>query len=258
MGSGLILLVIVGAWLAVLVPMALRSHDTGVAARSADRFHDAVRVLSRRGPRSGPAEPSPQRQERSDPPDRQLDRPDRAPVPVAVRRRRILLGLVASGLLGLLGGLVARPLLLVGLVLLGLAALYAGLLRRLELARRARAEWEAWESWQVQDDDWQGPAVAGMPGPEATMSVPVRREPVLYDEAAFAALDTGPPPVVAQDDDDTWSPVPVPPPTYVTAPRVDPPASAWSGHGITAAELGEAEDEALDDILQRRRAVGDW
>jgi hypothetical protein len=47
-GSGLILLVIVAAWLAVLVPMALRSSDTADSVGSVDRFNDAMRVLSRR------------------------------------------------------------------------------------------------------------------------------------------------------------------------------------------------------------------
>ncbi len=48
MGSGLILFVIVGAWLAVLVPMGLRSHDDAAPSRSVERFSDAMRVLSRR------------------------------------------------------------------------------------------------------------------------------------------------------------------------------------------------------------------
>jgi len=47
-GSGLILFVIVGAWLAVLVPMFLRSHDAAAAHRTADRFGGAMRVLSHR------------------------------------------------------------------------------------------------------------------------------------------------------------------------------------------------------------------
>jgi hypothetical protein len=47
-GSGLILLVIVAAWLAVLVPMALRSSETADSVSSVDRFNDAMRVLSRR------------------------------------------------------------------------------------------------------------------------------------------------------------------------------------------------------------------
>lgn len=48
MGSGLILLVIVAAWLAVLVPMALRTHESSTSLSSVDRFSDAMRVLSRR------------------------------------------------------------------------------------------------------------------------------------------------------------------------------------------------------------------
>ena len=48
MGSGLILLVIVGAWLAVLVPMALRSHESSRSIGTAEKFQDAMRVLSRR------------------------------------------------------------------------------------------------------------------------------------------------------------------------------------------------------------------
>jgi len=58
-GSGLILLVIVGAWLAVLVPMGLRSSDSSSTQRpldlqrSADKLGDAVRVLARRRPSGG-------------------------------------------------------------------------------------------------------------------------------------------------------------------------------------------------------------
>ena len=47
-GSGLILLLIVGMWLAVLVPMWLKSYDSGANLSSVDRFSDAMRVLSRR------------------------------------------------------------------------------------------------------------------------------------------------------------------------------------------------------------------
>ncbi len=52
MGSGLILLVIVAAWLAVLVPMALRSQESNPMG-TVEKFHDAMRVLSRRGGSAG-------------------------------------------------------------------------------------------------------------------------------------------------------------------------------------------------------------
>ena len=56
MGSGLILLVIVGAWLAVLVPMGLRPSDGTATSRSAERWSEAVRVLSRRSPAAPPSD----------------------------------------------------------------------------------------------------------------------------------------------------------------------------------------------------------
>ena len=68
-GSGLILLVIVGTWLAVLVPMGLRSHD-GHSSRSVERLGDAVRVLVRRSARTDP--------------------PEELPVPAGASRRNLL------------------------------------------------------------------------------------------------------------------------------------------------------------------------
>jgi ribosomal-protein-alanine N-acetyltransferase len=55
-GSGLILLVIVGAWLAFFVQLALRSNETTNVLGTVDKFHDAMRVLSRRQ-----AAPAPER-----------------------------------------------------------------------------------------------------------------------------------------------------------------------------------------------------
>ena len=67
MGSGLILLVIVGAWLAVLVPMALRSHESSASLTSVDRFSDAMRVLSRRDERRAIVVPKAPRDETAGP-----------------------------------------------------------------------------------------------------------------------------------------------------------------------------------------------
>jgi hypothetical protein len=82
-GSGLFLLLIVGAWLAVLVPMALKSHDSSTSLSSVDRFNDAMRVLSRReqtgrgSTRSVVLPVAPV-----------SSRPAAPTVPIAVRRRR--------------------------------------------------------------------------------------------------------------------------------------------------------------------------
>ncbi|MCW2620716.1 MAG: hypothetical protein JWL64_318, partial [Frankiales bacterium] len=150
MGSGLILLVIVGAWLAVLVPMGLRSHDAQTSLRGTERFSDAMRVLSRRptgNERTAlvPRRPAGSRTvlsaertptaERAPAPSflEQFDQaPEgRVPVSLAVRRRRVLVVLLVWAALSAVAGYVGPPLLLklaVGLLLL--AALFVVHCRR--------------------------------------------------------------------------------------------------------------------------------
>ncbi len=48
MGSGLILIAIVGVWLVILIPMVLRSGESSTSLNTVDKFQDAMRVLSRR------------------------------------------------------------------------------------------------------------------------------------------------------------------------------------------------------------------
>ena len=48
-GAGVIYAVIIALWALVLVPMWVRRHDEASESRSVDRFHDAMRILSRRG-----------------------------------------------------------------------------------------------------------------------------------------------------------------------------------------------------------------
>ncbi|MCW2606088.1 MAG: putative rane protein [Frankiales bacterium] len=260
MGSGLILLVIVGAWLAVLVPMALRSYDaTAGSSRSTERFSDAMRVLSPRDRRPSashtahPVEPPPALEPllhalREDPP--------RPPLTLVARRRRVLLSLLAVAATGLLGGLLSGWLLVVGLVAAALAVAYVVHLRRLAVARAAHdrradvgAYWETDEAHDAWDDAWDAWVPARMP---ARPVAPALR----YED----------PLPLAAGDDDGWSPVPVPPPVYVgkpVAPRRPPRVldltepGRWSD-AVTAGELGDEPDLELDDILDGRRAVGDW
>ncbi|MEP6665700.1 MAG: hypothetical protein ABJA81_04565 [Nocardioidaceae bacterium] len=51
--TGVIYAAIVMVWAAYLVPLALRRHDEAARKRSIERFSSAMRVLSRRGSRSG-------------------------------------------------------------------------------------------------------------------------------------------------------------------------------------------------------------
>jgi hypothetical protein len=255
--SGLLLLVIVGAWLAVLVPMALRSHDTSEAMSSVDRFNDAMRVLSRReqtgrgSTRSvvlpvSPAEPRPA-------------------VPVAVRRRRVLLALLSLSAVALALGLLASSL---GYVLFGVfAALFVVYvvhlrrlaLRRAELAIRGVAAPRA----AAARASARPQRIAGVPD-----RMPARPLPLSASLPAPAARYEDPQPVAG-----TWDPVQFPVPTYVTAPVAPPRPTRvvdlthpgrWS-EGLMDDDAGLSildEHDELDDILDGRepprRASGDW
>jgi hypothetical protein len=260
-GSGLILLVIVGAWLAVLVPMALRSHDSSTSLSSVDRFNDAMRVLSRR-------EQAGRGSVRSFVlPARPVERP--AGVPVAVRRRRVLLSLVGltalclvAGLVGSAWGYVLTP------VFAALAVAYVVHLRRqavrkqerlFEAAMRERRHPVAPRAGSAWGSDRQPQRVAGIPD-----RMPGRPTPLSAPLPAPAARYEDPHPV-----GDTWSPPAFPVPTYVNAPMAPPRPprvvdltrpGEWSA-ALEAEDAGLAildEDDELDGILDRRRASGDW
>ena len=289
--SGLILLVIVGAWLAVLVPMALRSHDSTSSLSSVDRFSDAMRVLSRReGPTSAgsrsvvvPPRPAPAgarddalrgRVPSRDRVGQAHDRPA-APVPLAVRRRRTLLGLLGGTAVALLGSLVVGPLRWVAVVLAVLAVAFVAHCRRQALLKAQRAPRAAAPST---GDRRRQHAVAGAPPrrPASTRvpvhvagipaRMPARPAPLSAPLPAPAARHDEPVPAAASGS--AWSPVPVPVPTYVTKP-VAPPRRprvldlTKPGEWTAALDTDDVgldilgDDRELDGILERRRAVGD-
>jgi hypothetical protein len=258
-GSGLILLVIVGAWLAVLVPMALRSHDTAASLTSVDRFNDAMRVLSRREER---------REER-----RSVVMPRRPaleveldpPLTVAERRRRTLLVLLGSALLSLGLSLFGVPLLgavnvLCDLLLVGFVVhLRRQAILKAQRAARQRTRPPARRVAVEEPAARRAPRVNGIPDrrprrPDAlgiTLPAPAAR----YDDAAPVAVDN------------SWSPVPVPPPTYVgkpVAPSRPPRVLDLTKPGEWAATLEDSGLDILDDgpeleeILERRRVSGGW
>ena len=262
MGSGLILLVIVGAWLAVLVPMALRSHDSSTSLSSVDRFSDAMRVLSRREQAGRgsvrsfvlPARPV-------------APRPG---VPLAVRRRRVLLTLVgfAAGslLVALLGSAWGFALFV---VTAGLAVAYVVHLRRQAVLRQQRARRRDGSAWgqATRDGSAWGRAtrteVAGipdrMPGRPQPLTAPLPAPAARYDE----------PHPVAPAAAGTWDSPAFPVPTYVTAPVAPPrpprvldltrPGEWSAGLGLDETDLPIVDDgDELEEILERRRASGDW
>jgi hypothetical protein len=266
-GSGLILLVIVGAWLAVLVPMALRSHDASSSLSSVDRFNDAMRVLSRR-----------EQTGRSSARSFVLPAPPAEPVPgvpVAVRRRRVLLTLVGLAAFTLIVGLLGSAWGYTLFVLFGaLTAAYVVHLRRQALRKQERAYREAarvdGSTWaQADGSTWAqaggpSPRVAGVPA-----RMPARPAPLTAALPAPAARYEDPQPVAASSEPGTWDRVAFPVPTYVNAPVAPPRPTrvvdlTRPGEWSAAAEAEDVglsildEDDELDDILDGRRASGDW
>lgn len=267
MGSGLILLVIVGMWLAVLVPMALRNHDSATSLRSADRFSDAMRVLSRRGDSRDvlvPRRPYASLVVSETKTPRAVDEPPA--LTAAERRRRALLVLAGLSLasLGLaLTGLVVAVVLHVACDLLLVA--FVVHLRKQAVLRAAQRREQVRRVRRTQPAPVRrSPRIAGIPD-----RMPARPTPLSTPLPAPAARyeDTGPAAVAATGTDGTWSPVPVPPPTYVgkaRAPRREPRVLDLTKPGEWTAALDDAgldilgDESELDDILTRRRASGGW
>ena len=284
MGSGLILLVIVGAWLAVLVPMALRSSDVANALGSVDKFHDAMRVLSRRDARAaareagddvppdppGGGEPAPVPYRRSS-----ASSPEaaRARATAAARRVKVLVALVALAVLTLVGAVVGplwllAPHLLVDLLLCG----FVVHLRRLAVARAER-DWRAAMAARAAAAPRRTPERVVAPAvrhPVHVAGVPDRMPPRPLPLGASVPAQAAPAEQVAAAvrgaQGEAWSPVPVPIPTYLTAPTAPRRVVDLTRPGAYADGLAAAEREVgivdegpqLDEILERRRAVNDW
>lgn len=272
--AGLILLVIVGAWLAVLVPMAVRSHDSATSLKSADRFGDAMRVLSRRGARDiviprrsydslvvsetkspRPLAPEPRASARQ----------------LAARRRRrtllVLAGvswgtlvLAVMGVAWMLPAQIATDLLVIA-CLLHLRK-QARLRAERRTAERRTAERRPVPARRPEAAAFVPPAprVEGIPSRLPARPAPLAAPAARYeDKPLVAAASVGGTP---------WSPVPVPPPMYVgkaTATRRPPRVLDLTKPGEwTAALEGDeeldltADGPELDDILDRRRTVSGW
>lgn len=277
MGSGLIFLLIVGAWLAVLVPMALRSSEAASAHSTVDRFHDAMRVLSRRDSTSRvESRPEP---EAPAAPRREAPTRSRTGLTPAARRRRAVAVLVLLSLGSLVGG-VLGPVWLFAVHAVADGLLLAGFLwLRSQAVLREEREWRTAMGDRRSDRSAQqwSPLQELSPTPVAVYGVPdrmpARREIVssdsVFDQYADAparpapapAVDPAPAPEVpaargAQGA--PWQPVPVPVPMYVTAPRAPRRLVDLTPPALSSAERSLGIDDQgpeLEHILGRR-AVG--
>ena len=258
MGSGLILLLLVGAWLAVLVPMALRSHDPGTLG-TVDRFHDAMRVLSRRDsvprPVSAAGEAAEQSLADHTAPDEAVPSTVAPPTPdgvpaqgtpsvqrrgpsAATRRLRALLVLLVLAVGTLVAGVLVTPWVLVAHALVDLALVGFVCWLRSRAIARAEREWRIAMGERrptsrtarvgvllPELDEADEPAAASSVrvAPGRVAGIPDRM-PSRWD------LDPALVPPQADEPDveqvaargaqgEPWQPVPVPVPTYVTAAR---------------------------------------
>ncbi len=295
-GSGIILLVIVGAWLAVLVPMGLRSHDGPASSRSAERFSDAMRVLSRRSAAApDPADDGDDPGEDSGSGGRRQAwrrrltalrgtrterRTARAVSSPAARRRRVLFTLLVVAAVALLAGLVGPAwLLAVSGLAACLAVLFVATCHRRVAGRSRRALLQAgWEAELLRRERAAAPLPTRHPAPArhepvdlplitppavpvAPRSVPVAPRPV---PAAGSALASPRPLSGALGGE--WQPVPVPLPIYVTKAVAPSPAQVVAAQDRPR-PAPRVDDTVLDDpgrgadhdaVLEARRAVGGW
>jgi hypothetical protein len=276
---------VVGVWLAVLIPMALRSHDSATSLKSTDTFSDAMRVLSRRGSRdvlvpkrkhstlvvSETKSPrAPRIPEEAAGLEADVAEP-RLPKTAAERRLRFLMVLVGTALVTLGLGLYGLRALLVAHVAcdLLLVAFVVHLRRQavLRAQRAARAARHAARTPQAARPvraARPAPRIAGIPD-----RMPPKPAPLTMPLPAPAARYEDRPVLAATGTDSSWSPVPVPPPTYVgkaVAPKRQPRVLDLTKPGAWTATLDGDDagldilddDAELDEIIERRRAVNGW
>jgi predicted small integral membrane protein len=294
-GSSLIYVAIVAMWAGLLIPMWLRRHEQETEVRSVDRFSTAMRILSRR--------PAP-------PPDRRYlvmpQRPASSTQPLAdvprggvshrvaaqarevrakrstprrtgrarlvARRRRLFVGLLGMAVLTL--ALAAAGALSWWWQLVVDLAVVAFVVHLRAEAKRARAIDRKRGHGRIGPPQAAPRTPVAHPGhPVEAVDVPVRARASVPEDlpeqltTTGAASSAGGPLVI---DEETWEPVPVPLPTYVTAPVAERPEPApipadheplfdqeqWQDDEDFA-DFVDVRDDELAEIVDRRRAVGD-
>lgn len=276
--SSIILLVIVVAWLVVLIPVLLRRHDAGSERRSTDRFASAMRVLSRRTPdsarsrellrpagRSTSAAPSvtvngttrvdPEtlraRLGRTRPvPTQALERPlaevraadarsrvDSRPGRCAARRRGLAV-LVTLAAVTAAAAVVLSPMLWV--VQVGVDLLVVAFIAQSRRQSRVAAQQRV-----------RSVARRGHHGVDGREQI-VRE--ARASRAAAAAAAARREVTIEKAEDGSWHPVPVPVPTYVTAP-VHRPEQPQHEEEFVAGGTRDA-DQAIEELVAAEMADG--
>jgi hypothetical protein len=288
--SGLLFLVIIAIWAAYLLQHWIRRREHLVAARSIDRFSEAMRVLERRTPlaESGADVPAPRSYavsparpslaevvvQRSEP-----SAPEAAAAPMqSPSALRLAGGMSARRLRGLslLASLtllvVVTPLSLFG-VLAGWTALVAVAVLALDLAwlrraaqverarrrtatRAARREPSFTTHARGSATPVHGSTAAARE-PQAVPAPAVATEAGTPESSQTADADPAPAAQVDTVTGSGWQPVPVPPPTYTLKAKAERPVPVAAPVAESASAAGESGSVAvMDDLLDRRRAAG--
>jgi hypothetical protein len=261
--TSLVFVGIVGLWAAYLLPQWIRRRDALGASRTEDRHSHALRVLARRhrerraGPSTAPLFPGLLRTPSA---------PEPAPIPAAPlpiapvsnaarRRRTVLVTLLGIAVLAVGGAVTGVVPVLAAFAAVALLAAEVAALRAVAVRDGRRRSVEALRPVQAATRPARRSA-ASLAAPEpVVVHAPVVPEPEVVEP---------PMPVVGiQRYAGTWTPIPVPPPTYTLkpmAPRPEPapletPAAPPAASAPRLAVLEEPADVDLDDVLERRRAV---
>jgi hypothetical protein len=284
--SGLLFLVIIAIWAAYLLQHWIRRREHLVAARSIDRFSDAMRVLERRTPlaESGTTVTaprsyavSPARPSRAEVVVQHSQPSEPAAAPVRTGAPRLAGGMSARRLRGL--SLLASLTLLVVVIPLALFGALAGWtallpvvvlaldlawLRRaaqVERARRRTATRAVRREASLTTHARRSPTVA--PGSTAaaresqTVAAPAATEGGTSESAQTADADPAPAAQVDTVTGSGWQPVPVPPPTYTLKAKAERPVPVAAPVAESASAVEEPGSVlVMDDLLDRRRAAG--
>lgn len=236
--TGLIYVVIIALWAAVLIPIWLRRHDQISEVRSTARFSSAMTRLGSPDPRaSDPRVPAPAPVPREAPMTLSTSRPPEGLDPDY--ERELIRQAAATRRAIVLGALTLILIVVLLLAVVGVLPRWAPLLAALPVvAFVAAAALTASERTSGRRS-----ARTASPGRARHGDMSADRASV-----ATAAVEDDWETWNAWDDDDSWEPVPTTLPTYVSAPK----ASAVP-RGIDRAHDGEWSGEAMVETAQAMR-----
>jgi len=243
--TGLIYVIIIALWAAVLIPIWLRRHDQISEVRSTARFQSAMSTLGKRGESSV------------------------SPAAVASRRRAITLGVLTLALATtLILGLLNMAPMWLAFIAAGLVGAYL-VAAALTASQRSSAKTSRRVSTTTEFDE-EVAEVDVVTEPVAQATGRKRRFTSLAEDDDFAQWD-------AWEEDEAWEAIPQTLPTYVGAPRASAVPrqidrdhhGAWTGSDMVRMAQGSrrllTDDVVVDHsantaeipVVQPKRAVNE-